>query len=131
MVPEEIWGPGIDLRTPWKNFSLRPCKYCIFTFWIKATGPTHGDSKKHDKIHNTKLLFILTSDLTPIKSWLKRYPYTLQKNVSPKIICQKNISLNVLFPELTFVGNHTCQNEHLPEITSARMNTCLNVHLPE
>ena len=24
-MPEEIWGPGIDLRTPWKNFSLRPC----------------------------------------------------------------------------------------------------------
>ena len=23
--PNKIWGPGIDLRTPWKNFSLRPC----------------------------------------------------------------------------------------------------------
>ena len=49
------------------------------------------------------------------------YPYT----------SQKNISLNVLFPELTFVRNDTCQNEHLPEITSARMNTCLKLHLPE
>ena len=61
----------------------------------------------------------------------KGYPYTSQKNIFPKIICQKNISLNVLFPELTFVKNHTCQNEHLPEITSARMNTCLKLHLPE
>ena len=60
-----------------------------------------------------------------------RYRYTSQKNISPKIICQKNISLKVLFPELTFVRNHTCQNEHLPEITSARMNTCLKLHLPE
>ena len=59
------------------------------------------------------------------------YPYTSQKNISPKIICQKNISLNFLFPELTFVRNHTCQNEHLPEITSARMNICLKLHLPE
>ena len=24
LVLEEIWGPGIDLRTPWKIFSLRP-----------------------------------------------------------------------------------------------------------
>ena len=24
LVSEEIWGPGIDLRTPWKNFFLRP-----------------------------------------------------------------------------------------------------------
>ena len=23
--PNKIWGPSIDLRTPWKNFSLRPC----------------------------------------------------------------------------------------------------------
>ena len=23
--PKKIWGPGIDLRTPWKIFSLRPC----------------------------------------------------------------------------------------------------------
>ena len=23
--PNKIWGPGIDLRTPWKIFSLRPC----------------------------------------------------------------------------------------------------------
>ena len=60
-----------------------------------------------------------------------RYPYTSQKNISPKIICQKNIFLNFLFPELTFVRNHTCQNEHLPEITSARMNICLKLHLPE
>ena len=60
-----------------------------------------------------------------------RYPYTSQKNISPKIICQKNISLNFLFPELTFVRNHTCQNEHLPKTTSARMNTCLKLHLPE
>ena len=70
-----------------------------------------------------------------------RYPYTSQKNISPKIICQrnispkiicqKNISLNFLFPELTFVRNHTCQNEHLPEITPARMNICLKLHLPE
>ena len=33
--------------------------------------PTHGNSKKQDKIHNIKLLIILLSDLTPIKSWLK------------------------------------------------------------
>ena len=25
LVPKEIWGPGIDLRTPWRNFSQRPC----------------------------------------------------------------------------------------------------------
>ena len=60
-----------------------------------------------------------------------RYPYTSQKNISPKIICQKSIFLNVLFPELTFVRNDACQNKHLPEITSARMNTCLKLHLPE
>ena len=59
------------------------------------------------------------------------YPYTSQKNISPKIICQKNISLNVLFPELTFSRNHTRQKEHLPEIASARMNTCQKLHLPE
>ena len=23
--PNKIWRPSIDLRTPWKNFSLRPC----------------------------------------------------------------------------------------------------------
>ena len=23
--PNKIWEPGIDLRTLWKNFSLRPC----------------------------------------------------------------------------------------------------------
>ena len=23
--PNKIWGPGIDLCTPWKIFSLRPC----------------------------------------------------------------------------------------------------------
>ena len=54
-----------------------------------------------------------------------------RKSISPKIIYQKNISLNVLFPELRLVRNHTCKNEHLPEITSARMNTCLKLHLPE
>ena len=27
--PNKIWGPGIDLRTPWKIFSLRPC------FWVR------------------------------------------------------------------------------------------------
>ena len=21
----KFWGPGVDFRTPWKNFSLRPC----------------------------------------------------------------------------------------------------------
>ena len=63
--------------------------------------------------------------------FLKPYSYTSQKNISPKIICQKNISLNIIFPELTFVRNDTCQNEHFPEITSARMNTCLKLHLPK
>ena len=24
-----LWGPGIDFRTPWKNFSLRPCSEVI------------------------------------------------------------------------------------------------------
>ena len=68
---------------------------------------------------------------TKVINTISRYPYTSQKNISPKIICQKNISLNFLFPELTFVRNHTCQNEHLPEITSARMNIWLKLHLPE
>ena len=63
-------------------------------------------------------------------SW-QWYPYTSQKNISPKIICQKNISMNVLFPEITLVRNHACQNEHLLEITSARMNTGQKLHLPE
>ena len=55
-----------------------------------------------------------------------------------KHLPEKNISLSVLFAELSFVRNHTRQNKHLPKITSARMNTCLNVqyicqneHLPE
>ena len=63
-----------------------------------------------------------------------RYPYTSQKNIFPKIICQnvQYISLNVLFSELTFVRNHTARmNTNLPEITSARTNTCLKLHLPE
>ena len=25
--PSKIWGPGINLRTPWKIFSLRPCAH--------------------------------------------------------------------------------------------------------
>ena len=46
--------------------------------------PTHGDSKKHDKIHNTKLLIVLTSDLTPIKSSnINKSFLTLSKKPSP------------------------------------------------
>ena len=59
------------------------------------------------------------------------YRYTSQKNISPKTICQKSIFLNVLFPELTIVRNHTCLNEHLPEITFARINKCPKLHFPE
>ena len=29
---KEIWKPGIDLRTPWKNFSPRPWLYCILVY---------------------------------------------------------------------------------------------------
>ena len=34
----KIWGPGIDLRTPWKNFSLRPWLYLHQIFKRKYTG---------------------------------------------------------------------------------------------
>ena len=97
--------------------------------------------KKNHKTFNRWRLFPQTLLTTPSHCrFLDRrlpvattygYLYTSQKNISPKVICQKNISLNVLLPELTIVRNHTCQNEHLPEITSARMNTCLKLHLPE
>ena len=93
----------------------------IQTFHDLPTAGHRGVTQTYDKIRE--------------KLWWPKlkegYPYTSQKNISPKIICQKNISLNILFPELTFVRNHTCQNEHLPEITSARMNICLKLHLPE
>ena len=69
--------------------------------------------------------------MTKFRNTKTGYPYTSQKNIFPKIICQKNISLNVLFPKLTIVRNHTCQNEHLPEITSTRMNNCPKFHFPE
>ena len=34
-----LWEPGIDLRTPWKNFSLRP--------WLGLEGP--NDKYYRDK----------------------------------------------------------------------------------
>ena len=61
---------------------------------------------------------------------LERYPNPSLKNTSQKIICQKNISQNVRFPELAFVRNHTRQNEHLPKFTSVRMNSGLKLHFP-
>ena len=34
--PSKIWGPGIDLRTPWKIFSLRPWR------GLKSSIPVSG-----------------------------------------------------------------------------------------
>ena len=101
----------------------------------KQIGINASTKTKYDLQHTTRYLINLFKCRIYFLQFtdnLTRYPYSSQqKNISPKTICQKNISLNVLFPELTFVRNHACQNEHLPEVTSARMNTCLIVHLPE
>ena len=106
---------------PRLKFSIPPHKESFLVVFFCFGWLNLGLRKKNLKL-NVKVAFFL------LFLW---YPYTSQKNISPKIICQKNISLNILFPELTFVRNHTCQNEHLPEITSARINIFLNVHLPE
>ena len=50
--------------------------------------------------HMLKLIIgaVFTACIGTLSGPEVRYPYTSQKNISPKIICQKNISLNVLFP---------------------------------
>ena len=77
----------------------------------------------------------------------RRYSYTSQKNISLKNTFQKNISLNVHFPECTFgrmdispktyfpewtlARMYIWPNGHFPENLFSRMNTCQNVHLAE
>ena len=94
---------------------------------------SNTNKKRHQMCNNHKIILYYCQYNTQqiIVTSFAWYPYTSQKNISLKIICQKNISLNFLFPELTFVRNHICQNEHLPENTSARINICLKLHLPE
>ena len=60
-----------------------------------------------------------------------RYPYTTLKSTFQKIICLQNISLNVLFPELAFVRNHTWLKLHQPESTFVWIYISPKACLPE
>ena len=78
-------------------------------WWHPGRAAPPSDATEQMRLNFSKKLKTtsLNSRLTGSKK--EGYPYT----------SQKNISLNVLFPELTFVRKDICLNEHLPEITSA------------
>ena len=46
-----------------------------------------------------------------------------------KIICQKNTSQNIVFPELAFVRKHTSQKLHFPQTFFSKIYTCQKLHL--
>ena len=58
------------------------------------------------------------------------YLYTSQKNIFPKVFSQKNIFLNVLFPEHFPERSWTSQKNIFPKVFSQK-NIFLNVLFPE